>query len=363
MSAPAPGLLERLGDARALDALDEAWSCAAPSARLDRIRALAPRIKSRLEDSGSVLALTTLDVSTFPYPTRFAFGGACRLPAPFVWMHNRALLVEYRSFDGRTRRLLINPSRPEGSRKAPYFERLMAPIPGGLQPFAEQLLAERAPPLSNQLLALGIRPESIDYITFDHLHVQELGPLLGSNGQYPRARLLVTEHELNAARAPHPLQKTWYVPGAMNGVEDASVECFGCDLMLGEGVALLRTPGHTEGNHTIALNLPSGLITISENGVAAECYEPLKSKIPGLSSHAKRTGEEVILNANTLERSHDQYTSMVLEKLLSAGRSSPFVRHFPSSELVPSPLAPGLRPTFSWSRFEHGRFDRSAESG
>ena len=341
----------------ALTELRDAWAHRSPGQRLADMRRAAPRLKARIQDSGTPRAVRTLDIATFPYPTRYAFSGQCTLPLPYVWMHNRALLVDYVDQDGQKRRLLINPSRPEGSRKAPYFQRLLGPVPGPLQGLAEHALTTQAPPLHNQLLTLGVSPSSIDYITFDHLHVQEVGPMLGPQGLYPRAKLLITPQELAAARAPHPMQRTWYVEGALAGVPEEALERFTGDLLLGEGIALLCTPGHTEGNHSIALALPEGLITISENGVAAECYEPEKSRIPGLAEHARRTGEEVVLNANTRERTLDQYTSMVLEKLLSQDENAPFVRHFSSSELVSSHLSPGLRPTHQWRRFEHGEVE------
>src|SRR6185503_3160534 len=89
------------------------------------------------------------------------------------------------------------------------------------------------------------------------------------------------------------------------------------DVKLGEGVALVRTPGHTQGNHSIVVRTTEGLMVTSENGVSADCYAPLKSRIPGLRSYARRTGMEVVLNGNTLEGALDQYISMVQEKELA----------------------------------------------
>jgi hypothetical protein len=96
--------------------------------------------------------------------------------------------------------------------------------------------------------------------------------------------------------------------------------------------------------------------TISENGVAVECYAPEHSKNDKLRRFARHYGYEVILNGNTRDNSLDQYTSMVLEKTLadpSAVRPE-FPQHFPSSEMEQSALAPGLRPTFAHGAIAHG---------
>jgi len=64
----------------------------------------------------------------------------------------------------------------------------------------------------------------------------------------------------------------------------------------------------------------------------------------------------VVLNANTPERGADQYTSMVLERMLvdRVKRAPAFVQMFPSSEVTPSPLSPGLQPTILHRGLAHG---------
>ncbi len=339
--------------ARILPHLEEAWKMASAAGRLEAVETAALGLRATLEDTGAVLAARTFDIASFPYPTQFAFAGACAVPVPYVWMKNRAVFLEYRDLAGEKRRLLVNPTRPEGSKKAPYFKSLLDPVPVFAQGAFEKALSDRAAPLPEQLKAAGIDPASIDFITFDHLHVQEVGPLLGPSGSFPNARLLATETELGIAGHPHPLQRWWYVDGALEGTREDDFLPFDRDILLGEGVALIRTPGHTEGNHTIVFTLPDGLVTISENGVGAECYRPHASHIPGLARHAQKTGETVILNANTLERTLDQYTSMRLEAILADAQ--PFPRHFSSSELVTHLLAPGIKPTFAWQKFEYGQ--------
>jgi hypothetical protein len=123
------------------------------------------------------------------------------------------------------------------------------------------------------------------------------------------------------------------------------------DVLLGPGVALLRTPGHTLGNHTLVVNTSRGILTSSENGIAVECYAPEHSKLPGVAKWAKEWGYEVVMNFNTPEYASLQYNSMIKEKLIAdplPGRPG-LPQVFPSSELTRHRLAPGIKPVF-----EHG---------
>ena len=86
------------------------------------------------------------------------------------------------------------------------------------------------------------------------------------------------------------------------------------DVELGKGVALVHTPGHTDGNHSLVINTPEGVYVSSENGVSADSWQPSLSKIPGVKKYAEFWNREVILNSNTLEDTLDQYDSMVKEK-------------------------------------------------
>jgi hypothetical protein len=128
------------------------------------------------------------------------------------------------------------------------------------------------------------------------------------------------------------------------------------DLALGDGVMLLRTPGHTAGNQTLFVATDSGVWGVSENGTCADSWSPMDSSIAGLRSTARRQDLDVILNANTPERGADQYTSMMLERTIvdRVRRAPAFVQMFPSSEITPSALSPGLKPTILHRAITHG---------
>jgi hypothetical protein len=134
------------------------------------------------------------------------------------------------------------------------------------------------------------------------------------------------------------------------------------DYALGDGVMLLRTPGHTSGNQTLFLNTEQGVWGISENGTCADNWSPLESRIRGLSFVCKKQDLDIILNSNTPEFGALQYTSMVLERTLvdRVRRAPAFVQMFPSSEVTPSLLAPGLAPTLLHRAITHGELARPA---
>jgi glyoxylase-like metal-dependent hydrolase (beta-lactamase superfamily II) len=335
-----------------LDELDEAWQVGPAGARLEAVRAAALRLRARLRGLPTVTRVRTADLVTLPYPTRFGLGGAARSLVPLVRMTNRMQIVTFRApwDDGQVRRLLVNPSDHERNRVTPFFRRLGARVPRQLEP----LFVTVHDDVPGRLAEAGLRGDEIDYVTFDHLHTQDLRRLLGE--WCPRARLLVMRPEREIFARLHPLQRDWYVDGALDGIAPDRIVILDRDVLVGEGVALVRTPGHTIGNHSIVLHTDRGLWVISENGIACDNYAPEKSAIAGVARHARATGVEVVLNANTRELSLEQYTSMVLEKTLAdpCPDGSGFVQHFPSSELAASALAPGVGPTYRHGAITHG---------
>ncbi|MCW5807383.1 MAG: hypothetical protein KIT31_33815 [Deltaproteobacteria bacterium] len=338
-----------------LSELDEAWAVRGAGTRLEAVRRAGRRLRDRILAGGAVRSVRTADIATFPYPVKLGFQGVASSPLPYLFMRNRVHLVQVAT-GGRTVSILVNPTDAERSAKAPYFARLEERF-GKL---ARSLLARVGAPLPETLAAWGIAPEAIDYVTFDHLHVQDVRGLLapGPNGRayLPNARLLAQRAELDTFGALHPLQVEWYIPDCLAGVPADRIVALEGDYAIGSGFAIVRTPGHTIGNHTLVVVTDRGAWTISENGISIDAYAPGTSRIRGLARHARDTGVEVILNANTREHSLDQYTSMVLEKTLAdtVPDRPELPQHFSSSELVGHPLAPGLSPTYTHGAITYG---------
>ena len=349
-----------------LDDLDAAWREQNAGVRLEAVRRAARRLRDRLAARGPALAVRTADIATFPYPSAFGLQGIARSPAPYVMLRNRVQLVQVDA-GGRLVNILVNPTDPERSLAAPFFARQIERY-GEL--VTRRLLATVHGTVGGALAAWGVAPEDIDYITFDHLHVQDLRGLLGTAetpALLPNARLLVQRAELGILEHLHPLQAYWFIADALRGVDPAKIVALDGDVAIGAGFAIVRTPGHTEGNHSPVIVTSSGVWTVSENGVCLDAYAPEASRIRGLRAHARDAGVEVILNANTRERSLDQYTSMVLEKTLASPCADrpELPQHFCSSEMVKSLLAPGLAPTFTHGAIAHGEVvrDRAGRRG
>ncbi|MCX5748175.1 MAG: hypothetical protein NT062_37430, partial [Proteobacteria bacterium] len=331
--------------------LDDAWRVTSAGARLDAVRTAGRALRDRILARGAARCVRTIDLATFPYPTKYGLAGVAASPAPYVFMRNRMQLVQV-SNAGRIVTILVNPTDPVRSSAAPFFANLEARY-GKL---AGRLLGTFHSTIEAGLATWGVSPDTVDYVTFDHLHVQDVRGLLSTGGLLPRARLLVQRGEVATLRALHPLQREWYIPACLDGVAaDRIVELDG-DHAIGGGFAIVRTPGHTGGNHTIVVVTDDGAWTISENGICVDAYAPEASAIRGLAAYARASGAEVVLNANTREASLDQYTSMVLEKTLAdTVRDRPeYPQHFASSELVKSLLAPGLAPTHTFGAITHG---------
>ena len=348
-----------------IDRFDAANAEPQMGTQLRLIREAARAFREWFASTGTPDYVGTFDLATAPYPTRFAFFRAHRPLSPYILFVNRMLVIRWREPDGRVRTLLNEPTDVELSRNTPFYAKLSARTPDAL----ERLVYQPHGDAIAHLRGVGIEPEDVDYITFDHLHTQDVRRWIGTTEPqadlsparpleplFPNARLIVRRAELEALRELHPLQRPWYQPETYRDLRpDALLQIDG-DVLLGPGVALLSTPGHTIGNHSLVLNTDSGIWVSSENVIAAECLTPEHSRILGLRRWTAEWGQELVINANTIEATAQQYNSCVKEKLIAdrSRRDPRFVQFFPSSELVAWRLNPGTRPTFSHGGIWHG---------
>lgn len=351
---------------RGIDHFRDARTHAQPLDRLRAVRRAAERLHEELSSAPPVDYFRSAALVRVPYPTKYALRDACSVPTPFVHIVNRVFVVQTR-FRGETKTLLLSPSDIERNAATPFFAKLRTSM-GRLAPLGERLIAPKLATVEERLAELGIAPERVDYLSYDHLHTQDLRRWLGTGsdrGVFPNAKLLVMRQEWQSALGLLPTQADWYCPHGLEGVDPSRVVLLDGDTMLGDSLAIVATPGHTEGNHSFVTRTPEGIFVTSENGVGPDAYDPLASRIPGLAAWARRTGSEVVLNGNTLESSVDQYISMVAEKTI-AGRSKrapDFSGVLCSSELDAYWAFPGITPTFSYGDLEFGRPDLSPRLG
>ncbi|MFI5121299.1 MAG: hypothetical protein ACHQJ5_00230 [Vicinamibacteria bacterium] len=353
------------------DAANETWP------RGDRpaaIRAAAAEFRARFATpENRVRAVRTVDIASAPYPLKFAFGGAAKGPNPYVNIINRLQVIQFEDFEGRLRTLAYEPTVTEGPQEAPFYEQMMRmPLPDALTDFlAYRVIAKIWNEPDQALARTGLHPEDVDLVSFDHLHVQDVRFVLGTTkpieGEaaprpplFPNAKLIAQRREWDTFASIHPMQWAWYVGDGVKDVPTEQVVLVDGDVELGRGCALVWTPGHTDGNHSLCINTPDGVWVSSENGVAADSWHPHLSKIPGVRRTAEYFGREVILNSNTLEDSIDQYDSMIKEKALADPnpRDPRFGNIFPSSEMPSWKRQWPVVPTFEYGGINYGEIER-----
>lgn len=338
--------------------------------RLEAVREAAVAYKPRFKAQGQVTAVRSVDIAAAPYPVSFAFHGAVNVPhLPLISMINRMIVVQYLDFDDRPRTLVFEPTVPDGSAEAPFYRHLQEKA--GKVPFGQRLTEALVLKYYNEpgdvLGQLGLTADDIDFCTFDHLHVQDPRMILGSKSVIPgeseprrplfgNAKMLVHSRELATLESLHPMQWAWYVEDGLEGVDPDAFIRFDQDIELGPGVALLWTPGHTDGNHSLVLNTPDGVWVSSENGISLDNWQPELSKIPGVRRYHELYGREVCPNANTLEDSLDQYDSMVKEKTLAdpCAKDPRWLQILPSTELAPWRRFWPVLPTYVHGGIEYG---------
>ena len=109
------------------ESADDTAGVSPEDADLDARHAEKMRKKKAARDkilaTGPVRYVRTADIATFPYPTTFGLQGAASSILPYLFMRNRVQVVQVVDA-GRTITILVNPTDPERSKKAPYFARL-----------------------------------------------------------------------------------------------------------------------------------------------------------------------------------------------------------------------------------------------
>ena len=329
-----------------------------PLERIDNIREAAKGFRQTMLAKPKVRFYQTFELVRVPYPAKYAYLNAFSLPTPFVHLCNKLFVIQFDSTDG-IKTLLASPSDWENQRETPFFAQLDQSA-GALSGTMEKLVVKGTNTVLNILQQIGLRPEDIDYITYDHLHTQNVTRWLGGKGQaaiFPNAKLLVMREEWESSLSLLPWQNQWYCPDGISGIDERRVQLLDDSVFLGDGsVAIMRTKGHTEGNHSIVAHTDQGLLVTSENGVSMDSYAPLHSKISGLASYAKRTQAEIIINGNTLENGNDQYLSMIQEKSVAGPwpQDERFFNMALSSESDGYWLFPGTKPTVRMGELKFG---------
>jgi len=320
-----------------------------PMVRVGQVREAARDFRREMLAGPKVLFYRSFELVRVPYPSKYGYLNAYAGVSPFVHLCNRLFVIQFQTNEG-VKTLLVGPSDWEHQRETPFFARLNASA-GPFSSSMEDLIFKKTSTVLERLAEIGLAPTDIDYITYDHLHTQNVRRWLGADGApaiFPNAKLLVFRAEWESTLSLIPWQSQWYCPHGIDGIAPQKLILLDHDVLLGDGIALMRTTGHTIGNHSIVAHTDDGLFVTSENGIALDAYAPQHSKLPGIAEYAKVTGSEVILNGNTLEYGVDQYISMIQEKEVAGpSKVDPRIPNLaPSSESYGYWLFPRTEPTF-----------------
>lgn len=350
----------RLPWIRQMHDLDTAWAVGTAGERARQLETQGRALGDSLRGGASVVSVHSIDGQLTPYPVRFAFNGA--IGGDLLMMQNRALLVQV-MVEGVLRNILFNPTDPPASVHAPYFQKLIERSPG----LFNKLFGAQPSKIPAQLAQWGLSCADIDVVAFDHFHVQDLRPIIGSKaepGMFPNAMLLAPEIEWRDWGDLHPLQRSFFIAGGNQGLDEDRVVFTRSDLCLGEGVVLLRTPGHTSGNQTLFVKTDRGVWGTSENGTSADAWSPQASRLRGLRKTVDYYAADVILNTNTPEFFGQQYHSMLLERAVvdRVADAPEFVQMLPSSEVRWHWVAPHIRPSLVFGGLAHGTVQTAATS-
>lgn len=327
---------------RPLDAVDEAWTTWPRGDRPGALRGAAADVRAHLRAGAAVSAVRSIDLVVSAVPSHEILPGARRPLARALPVVHRLLVVRFTDLEGADRLLVWDPRVPD------------SPAADGVQ-----LPAALARPdtVTSALHLLGLTPQDVDVCGIGHLHGQDPRLLLGTSVAigtdravreplFPRATVVVGRAETDTLRAPHPLQRARYV-GALHGVRTDLLREVDGSVLLGQGVAVLQTPGHTAGHRSLALATSTGVWVVSANGHLADAWHPHLSRSPGVRRGIEAGGKEVLVGADA-ENAVDLHDSMVLERAVAdAHRTDPRWRTvLPVAELVPTARAWPLRPTF-----------------
>lgn len=309
-----------------------------------------------LRSQSKVISVRTLPTSDAPYPIRFAFNGAVPSIAPgaFLIMKNRSLLIQVQTSDG-IKNVLFNPTDGPANQATPFYQRVSAGTPA----FLRKPFEPKPNRCAEQLAELGLSCADIDVIAFDHFHTQDLRPLIGTSTtppRFPNAVLLAPKVEWDDWDDLPMMQRAWFVVDGKKDVPASRVVFTDHDMVLGDGLLLVRTPGHSTGNQTIFIHTDGGVVGSSENGTCADNWAPRHSRINSLRRAARMLDLDVILNANTPELAAEQYTSMLLERAMvdRVTENPEMFQMFPSSEVTRSVIAPHIAPTHTFGKVKSG---------
>jgi len=186
--------------------------------RGDRPRAIRERATAFRErfarPDNRIRAVRTVPLASAAYPLTFAFHGAARGLNPFINIVNKLVIVQFEDFEGTIRTLAWEPTIAEGAAEAPFYDQLLKRYGEFL---SYKVFATFYNTVEEAVAVAGISPADVDYVSFDHLHVQDLRLTMGTTKPidgdreprkpfFPNAKFLFQRKEVYTFGSTHPMQ-------------------------------------------------------------------------------------------------------------------------------------------------------------
>src|SRR5690625_740808 len=210
-----------LTDFQQIEHFEEAHNDNNPGRQLQKIKDAIPAFKNWFKETGKVTAFHSFELIKIPYPKRYGLWRAGKSPVPFIWFTNRMFNVQWEA-EGRTCTLLHEPTETELAVGTSFYTALMEKDGEFL---GTTIISKAYGTVEGYLEEVGLQPEDIDFITYDHLHTQDIRRWLGTTKPqkdlspneplqpyFPNAKLVVQLKEWDILPCLHPLQHVWYQP-------------------------------------------------------------------------------------------------------------------------------------------------------
>jgi hypothetical protein len=333
-----------------------------PQERLKQVQHQARTFTADLKMiNQQVQYLQSFSLVSVPYAVKSAFGDATSLLNPYLYVTHRFVVIQYATHAGN-KTLLFSPS-DSTIKSAPFFKQpTLKRLHRNTKNLLKPLLTPKHNTVESALECCGIKPEQIDFICYSNLQGQDLRKWLGSHEKeayFPNAKLLVMHQEWEAVKDLLPFQTEHYQLDGIDGIESNKIIPLHSSVMLGDSLALIQTPGKTQGTQSLVANTDNGISVFSHNGIAADNYCPQYSTIYGIADYSMNTHMAVIPNGDAPELSLDQYISMMLEKTIADKHPSDsrFLNVIPVAELSARWQPFALSPTLSFGELKMGEFN------
>ncbi len=131
---------------------------------------------------------------------------------------------------------------------------------------------EQLQTLDEGLNKLGLKPGDIDVLILTHLHFDHI--TLAQ--EFPKAKVVVQQAELEFARNPHPfnVESLRQPADSMKVLEGLDYQVVSGDTQIDDGIEVLLTPGHSPGGQSVAVRTAEGTAIIAGFCCIQENFNP-----------------------------------------------------------------------------------------